>query len=203
LLFVVSGPSGSGKTTLSRAMVHLFPHLRFSISHTPRPVRPGDQNGRDYYFVSPEEFQRMIDRGEFVEWATLYGHRYGTSRRMLQQILEEGQDAILDIDGQGARQIRDQQLPGIFIFLLPPSWPELERRLAQRETEGQAAMKERLGKARREIEEARWYDYLIVNDELERAKGHLQSILQAERCRRERMAGILESMLQQSFPMES
>jgi guanylate kinase len=200
LLFIVSGPSGSGKTTLSREMVRLFPNLHFSISHTTRPIRPGDQNGRDYYFASEEEFQRMVDGGEFVEWATIYGRRYGTSRGMLQEIWDQGADALLDIDGQGARQIRDQQWPGIFVFIRPPSWPELERRLAQRKTEDKTAMAERLGKARREMEEARWYDYLIINDDLERAKVHLQSIILAERCRRERMAGILEGMLQQSSP---
>ena len=195
LLFVVSAPSGTGKTTLCRAMVQVFPDLRFSISYTTRPMRPGDQNGRDYHFVSPAEFQKMVEDGDFAEWAEIYGHRYGTSKAFLQEAREEGLDIILDIDGQGARQLREKNVAGVFIFLLPPSIGELKRRLANRKTEEKEALAERLRKARREMAEAAWYDYWILNDNLEEAKERLKGVIQAERCRRERMAPLLEKIL--------
>lgn len=195
LVFVVSAPSGTGKTTLCRAMTRIFPGLHYSISHTTRQQRPGDENGKDYHFISPQEFQQMIDRSEFVEWAEIYGHRYGTSRAVVEKVLEEGRDVILDIDGQGAKQIHDKKLPGAFIFLLPPSLEELERRLSNRRTERKAAMEERLRKAKAEMAEAYWYDYLIVNDELEKAQEQLQAVILAEHCRRERMSEFLDEIL--------
>jgi guanylate kinase len=195
LLFVVSGASGTGKTSLCRAVLKIYPNLRFSVSHTTRPQRPGDENGRDYYFISPEEFQRMIDQGDFAEWAEIYGHRYGTSKRMLEKAQAQGQDLILDIDSQGARQLRQQGRPGTFIFTLPPSLAELRQRLMKRKTEGKEALEERLIKAREEIVEARWYDFLIINDELKKAQAQLQAIILAEHCRRERMAEVLEELI--------
>ncbi|OGP97612.1 MAG: guanylate kinase [Deltaproteobacteria bacterium RBG_19FT_COMBO_52_11] len=196
LLFVVSAPSGTGKTTLCRAMVRIFPELHYSISYTTRPPRPGDADGRDYHFVSPEGFQEMIDRDEFAEWAEIYGYRYGTSRSLLERFSREGRDVILDLDGQGARQMRNKDLQGIFIFLLPPSWAELKRRLARRQTEGPKALKERLRMAKVEMAEARWYDYVIINDEIKKAEEQLQAIILSEHCRRVRMAEALEEMLQ-------
>jgi guanylate kinase len=195
LLFIVSAPSGTGKTTLCRAMLQVFPDLRFSISYTTRPMRPGDQNGRDYHFVSVAEFQKMIEQGDFAEWAEIYGHRYGTSEMFLNQAREDGYDVILDIDGQGAWQLREKNVPGVFIFLLPPSIGELRRRLANRKTEGQKALAERLRKARMEMAEAEWYDYWILNDDLEKAKERLKGIILAEHCRRERMASMLERIV--------
>jgi guanylate kinase len=195
LLFIVSAPSGTGKTTLCRAMLRVFPDLRFSISYTTRPMRPGDQNGRDYHFVSVAEFQKMIEQGDFAEWAEIYGHRYGTSEMFLNQAREGGYDVILDIDGQGAWQLREKNVPGVFIFLLPPSIEELRRRLANRKTEGQKALAERLRKARMEMAEAEWYDYWILNDDLEKAKERLKGIILAEHCRRERMASMLEKIV--------
>ena len=192
LLFIVSGASGTGKTTLSRAMLRVYPNLLFSISHTTRPKRPGDEEGRDYYFVSPDEFQEKIDRREFSEWAEIYGHRYGTSERMIEKARAEGQDLILDIDGQGARQLRQKNIPGVFIFILPPSLAELKRRLMKRKSEAKEALQERLKKAREEISQARWYDYLIENDRLKEARERLRAIILAEHCRRERMTGVLE-----------
>ena len=195
ILFIVSGASGTGKTSLCRAMLKIYPNLRFSVSHTTRPQRPGDEDGRDYYFISPEEFQKMLDQGDFAEWAEIYGHRYGTSKRMLEKARAQGQDLILDIDGQGARQLRQQGLPGTFIFILPPSLAELRQRLMKRKTEGKEALEERLRKARDEIVEARWYDFLIINDELKKAQAQLQAILLAEHCRRERMIEVLEQLM--------
>jgi guanylate kinase len=199
LLFVVSAPSGTGKTTLCRAMTQVFPGLGYSISYTTRPPRPGDENGRDYYFISPAEFQERIDRNYFAEWAEIYGCRYGTSRSLLEKIRGEGRDVILDIDGQGARQLREQDLGGIFIFLLPPSLAELRRRLSLRGTEGKAAMQERLRTAQIEMSEARGYDYLIVNDDLEKAKDRLKAVILAEHQRRHRMEEALESLLNEKL----
>jgi guanylate kinase len=195
LLFVVSAPSGTGKTTLCRAMTPIFPALHYSISYTTRPPRPGDENGRDYHFISTEDFQKMIKGNEFAEWAEIYGHRYGTSKTFLEKARAEGRDVILDIDGQGARQLRNKNWGGTFIFLLPPSWAELEQRLSNRKTEGKAALEERLRKARAEMAEARWYDYIIINDELEKARERLKAIILAEHCRQERMMEALEDLL--------
>ena len=194
-MFVVSAPSGTGKTTLCRTMVRIFPRMHYSISYTTRPPRPGEKNGRDYYFIPAEDFQRMIDAGEFAEWAEIYGHRYGTPKTIMEKIRDEGRDVILDIDGQGERQLRNQDLQAIFIFILPPSWQELKRRLSLRKTENAAALEGRLRKARLEAADSRWYDYLIVNKELEKAQKELEAIIRAEHCRRERMIGVLETML--------
>ena len=199
LLFVVSAPSGTGKTTLCRAMTEVFPGLHYSVSYTTRPPRPGDVNGRDYHFITPAEFQERIDRGDFVEWAEIYGCRYGTSRSLLEKILAEGRDIILDIDGQGARQLKNQDLGGIFIFLLPPSLEELRHRLSRRGTEGKEALQERLKKARAEMAEARGYDYLIVNDDLGKAKDRLKAVILAEHQRRPRMKDTLERLLKEEL----
>ncbi len=195
LLFVVSAPSGTGKTTLCRAMARTFPGLHYSVSFTTRPPRPGDQDGKDYHFVTSAEFQGMIDAGEFAEWAEIYGNRYGTSGVLVKKILEEGRDAIVDIDEQGARQLRDKNLSGIFILVLPPTLADLQHRLAGRKTENGSALAERLQKAKSEMAEAKWYDYIIVNDSLKKAEERLRSVIIAEHCRRERMIGFLEKLL--------
>jgi guanylate kinase len=195
LMFVVSAPSGTGKTTLCRAILGLFPQMHFSVSYTTRPPRAGEVNGKDYHFIEAENFQQMIDRGEFAEWAEIYGYRYGTSAVRLQEVLEEGQDILLDIDVQGVRQLRNKKVAGIFIFLLPPSFGQLEQRLAKRGTEGKTAMAERLKKAEAEMAEASTYDYLIVNDELMKAQEEMKAIILAEKCRRERMAWIVADIL--------
>jgi len=194
-LFVVSGASGTGKSTLCRAMLEAFSNLRFSVSHTTRPRRPGDREGVDYFFVSPQQFRTMIDRGDFVEWAEIYGNRYGTSKRMLEMARAEGQDLILDIDGQGARQLRDQNIPGAFVFILPPSLEELKRRLMTRKTEGKESLEERLRKAKTEIADSRWYDYLIINDDLRAAEARLKAIILAEHCRREKLTEAIDKLL--------
>jgi guanylate kinase len=197
LLLVVSAPSGTGKTTLCRAMVRIFPNLHYSISYTTRPLRAGEETGKDYYFVSPEDFQKMIDQGYFAEWAEIYGYRYGTSQIILEKIRKDGNDVILDIDGQGARQLRDKSLEGIFIFILPPSVAELEHRLSRRQTEGKEAMAERLRKAKAEMAEAHWYDYIIVNDDLKKAEEQLKGIILSEHCRRDRMIETIHRVLEE------
>ena len=195
LMFVVSAPSGAGKTTLCGALLRIFPELHFSVSHTTRPPRPGEMDGRDYYFIDPEHFQQMVQKGEFAEWAEIYGCRYGTSMGHLETVLAEGRDVLLDIDAQGARQLREKRMSGIFIFILPPSLRELERRLSSRETEGPKVREGRLSKAKAEIAEARWYDYLVVNDELEKAQKKMKAIILAEKSRCERMIRVLEDIL--------
>ena len=202
VLFVVSAPSGTGKTTLCRAMIEVLPGLHYSISYTTRPPRLGDENGRDYHFISLAEFQERIDRNDFAEWAEIYGYRYGTSRSLIEKIRGEGRDVILDIDGQGARQLRKQDLGGILIFLLPPSLEELRGRLSRRGTEAEAAIQERLRKAQLEMAEARGYDYLIVNDDLEKTKERLIAVILAEHQRRDQMEEVLERLLREKvdFP---
>ena len=195
ILFIVSGASGTGKSTLCRTMLEAFPDLRFSVSHTTRPPRSGDREGRDYYFISPEEFQKMIDGSDFVEWAEIYGHRYGTSKERLEKARREGLDLLLDIDGQGARQLRNQGIPGVFVFILPPSLAELKRRLRGRKTEGKEALEERVKKAQAEISQARFYDYWVVNDDLTKARERLKAIVLAERCRRERQPEAIDKLM--------
>jgi guanylate kinase len=195
ILFVVSGASGTGKSTLCRAMLKTFPGLRFSVSHTTRPRRPRDREGRDYYFVSPAKFQKMIDGGDFVEWAEIYGNRYGTSKRMLDKARLEGRDLIVDIDVQGVRQLRNQKIPGVFVFILPPSLKELKRRLKTRKTEGREALAERLKKGQAEISRARMYDYWVINDDLKKAGERLKAVILAEHCRRKRLTEAIEKLL--------
>lgn len=197
ILFIVSAPSGAGKTTLCQAMTRFFPDLYYSISYTTRPPRPGDREGEDYYFVTKAEFLAMVARGDFAEWAEIYGYYYGTSRIILEKKLQEGRHIILDIDGQGAKQLREQNWPGVFIFILPPSLEELKRRLTNRHTESPAAYKERIKKAKVEILEAHWYDYIIVNDVLEKAQEELKAIILAEQCRRARQEDKLVEILNQ------
>lgn len=178
-------------------MVRSFPGMHYSVSYTTRPPRPGDENGRDYHFISPEEFQGRIECGDFAEWAEIYGHRYGTSRSQIGKILGEGRDVILDIDGQGARQLKNGDLGGVFVFILPPSLAELRRRLALRGTEAGEARNERLRQARAEMAAARGYDYLVVNDDLEKAADRLRAVILAEHQRRPRMEDLLEGLLRE------
>jgi guanylate kinase len=187
-LFVVSAPSGAGKTTLCKMICERLDNLVYSVSYTTRPARPGEENGRDYFFVDEEEFDKMVRDGEFLEWAQVYQWRYGTSRRWIQEAVDRSMDVILDIDVQGAREIRRQGLPAHFIFVLPPTLEDLEARLISRGTEGPEEIEARLRRARDELMEWRSYDYVILNDELQVAAGDLASVIRANRCRRERVS---------------
>ena len=188
LLFVISAPSGAGKTTLCREVMRRVPDLRLSVSYTTRQPRTGEVEGRDYWFVTESVFQRMIQEGAFVEWARVHGHLYGTAREDLQHLMAAGTDVLLDIDTQGARQIRQSVPGGVFIFVLPPSWDVLQKRLRGRNADQEEEIQRRLARAREEIAEYRQYDYVIINEDLEDAVRDLESILFAERCRRERYA---------------
>jgi guanylate kinase len=184
---VISAPSGAGKTTFVRRLLRAVPGLRFSVSHTTRTPRPGEENGREYFFVSRPVFERMVARGDFAEWAEVYGHLYGTSWRSLREARASGEDVLLDIDVQGHRQVRRRLPEAVSVFLLPPSFAELERRLRRRQS-GAAApageTEQRLAAARREIRHWREYDYLIVNDRIGSAGRALKAVVMAARSRR-------------------
>jgi guanylate kinase len=184
---VISAPSGAGKTTFVRRLLRSVPGLRFSVSHTTRTPRPGEENGREYFFVSRRVFERMVARGEFVEWAEVYGRLYGTSWKSLREVQAAGHDVLLDIDVQGHRQVRRRVPEAVSIFLLPPSFAELERRLRQRQSSEAAPegeTEQRLAAARREIGHWREYDYLIVNDRIGSACRALKAVVMAARSRR-------------------
>ena len=198
ILFVISAPSGTGKTTLSKELIDFFPALRQSVSFTTRPMRAGETDGKDYHFVSPETFGQMIEEGAFAEWAEVHGNRYGTSLKTLESSRRSGHDLLLDIDCQGAAQIRKSFGGGVFIFILPPSFEELERRLLGRNTDAPEVIRRRIENARREIREAPWYDYLVVNDDLHKAASELKGIILAEGCRTARALPAIEGILRAS-----
>jgi guanylate kinase len=189
LLYIISAPSGAGKTTLLKRVMDYFPAMRFSVSYTTRPPRPGEGDGEDYHFVSPKRFDQMVEGGEFVEWAEVLGNRYGTALDTIRESRPQGIDLILDIDSQGARQIKEHLKGGVFIFILPPSVESLRDRLKARRADQQEMIQLRVSRATDEIQQATWYDYIIVNDKLEEAVEQLRSIIIAERCRRERVLG--------------
>jgi guanylate kinase len=188
-IIVISAPSGSGKSTLVQRLLARVPGLRFSISYTTRPPRRGEKHGRDYFFVSRREFRRMIAARELVEWATVFGHLYGTSRRQLREAQEAGQDILLDIDVQGQRQVRRRLPEAVSIFALPPSFRELERRLRHRHSDTPEVITRRLNDARQEVRHWPEYDYLVVNDRLSKATRALQAIVEAACLRREVQRG--------------
>mgnify|MGYP001393536384 CR=1 FL=1 len=183
-IFVVSGPSGTGKSTLIRETRGKVPALGYSISHTSRPPRGREKNGVEYHFVSREIFQKMIDQGDFVEWAEVYQDLYGTSVSSLTSQIHLGVDVIMDIDVQGARNIKGHFREAILIYVLPPSLEILEKRLRERGTDDEKSIRTRLKKAAKEIKNCVAYDYLLFNDELEQAVEELKSIVIAERCRK-------------------
>lgn len=186
LLYIVSAPSGAGKTTLCRQLSGAVPTLSYSISHTTRKARPGEFEGEHYYFVPEDEFERIRLAGGFVEWANVHGNLYGTSKTELDRLFNLGNDVILDIDTQGATQVRGSGVGGVFISLLPPSMEELERRLRGRDTDDEEVIRRRLERAVEEIRfiiEEKVYDYLIINDNLVSALDVLKSVITAEKNR--------------------
>jgi guanylate kinase len=187
LLYIVSAPSGTGKTTLLKRVMDYFPDIKFSISYTTRPPRPGERDGKDYHFISPQRFQEMVKEKAFAEWAEVLGNRYGTPLDSIREIRSQGIDLMLDIDSQGARQIKERFNGGVFIFILPPSLEALKQRLKARGGDEQEVIEFRVAKARDEMKQAVWYNYAVINDNFEEAVEQLKSIIIAERCRRERV----------------
>lgn len=181
IFFVLSAPSGAGKTTLYRGVMKQLSDMTYSISYTTRRPRSGETDGVDYCFVGRPVFEEMIGAGEFVEWAEVHGELYGTHRRTLQATLEAGKDIILDIDVQGAQQLRESFNKGVFIFVFPPSLDELEKRLRGRDTDSDEVINRRLCIATKEMALYKNYDYLIINDDLAQATSSVIHIIQAER----------------------
>lgn len=182
-LFVVSAPSGAGKTTLCREIRLRLPELAYSVSVTTRAPRPGEVDGADFRFVAEPEFRAMLARNEFAEWATVHGNLYGTRARALEDALATGRDLLLDIDTQGAAQLRARYADAVRIFVLAPSVKDLEQRLRERRSDMDADIERRLIRAREEIALWRQYDYLIVNRDVKEALDQLEAIILAERCR--------------------
>jgi guanylate kinase len=198
LLMVVSAPSGAGKTSICREILRQFPNVRFSVSCTTRPPRPGEVNGKDYEFISREEFRERRDRGDFIEWVENFGEFYGTSKKTMDAFLDQGYDLILDIERRGAKAIREQYPRGIFIFILPPSIAELKSRLSRR-GESADVVQRRLQSSLDEIREALWYDYIIFNEKLEEAVDRFRAVYIAERSRRDRFTERIESFFKDNM----
>jgi guanylate kinase len=185
-IFVLSGPSGAGKSTLIRHLRESVSMLGYSVSHTSRKPRGAEVDGVDYHFVDRDTFTRMIEKGDFVEWAEVYNDLYGTSFSSLEIPISQGLDLIMDVDVQGAKNIKARFNDSVLVYILPPSLKELAKRLKSRRTESEEAVRERLEEASREIRNCLWYDYIIFNDGLMRAAEEMKSVVTAERCRRSR-----------------
>ena len=191
LVLVISSPSGAGKTTIARGLLASEPELSLSVSCTTRPKRPGEVEGRDYRFVSQDRFAEMVEAGDFLEHAVVHDHRYGTPRGPVEEVLAAGQDVLLDIDWQGAKQVRQTvERDVVSVFVLPPSLAELERRLFARAADAENVIRRRLQNALVEIERWEDYDYVVVNRVAEAALAEVRAILQAERLRRRRQIGL-------------
>ena len=187
LLIVVSAPSGAGKTSLCREILKYIPDIKHSISYTTRAPRSSERDGIDYHFVTEDIFKKMIEEDAFIEWAIVHGNYYGTCKQELETLLEEGNDIILDIDSQGAMQIRQKFNNGVFIYILPPSFEDLRERLTVRKSDSPEEIEKRLRKAREEIKNYTMYDYLIINDEFDKALERLKAIIIASRIRIDRV----------------
>ena len=182
-LYIVSAPSGSGKTTLLQHLVTKFDHLLFSISYTTRAPRGHEEDGTEYFFIDRDEFQGMVDRREFLESAEYHGNLYGTSRQFVEENIASGHAVILDIDVQGAQQVKDQIEGAVTIFLMPPSFTELERRLKERRLEDDETIRRRLAIAKKEILRYNDYDYVVINDKLDESFGLLEAIVRSGSAR--------------------
>lgn len=182
-LFVVAAPSGTGKSTLVKSLLEVDSHLQVSVSHTTRAPRGQEQQGREYHFVDEAEFNTMIAHDAFVEWARVHGHLYGTSHGAIDERLRSGQDIVLEIDWQGALQIRQRFAEAVLIFILPPSWQELQQRLLRRGEDGAEVIEQRLANARSEVAQARHFDFVIINALFETALFDLKTIVHSQRLK--------------------
>jgi guanylate kinase len=182
-LFVVAAPSGAGKSSLVKALLELDSHLAVSVSHTTRTPRGQEQHGREYWFIDPAEFRRMADQGDFFEWAEVHGNLYGTSRKAIEARLAAGEDVVLEIDWQGALQIKQIFAHAVLIFILPPSWAELRQRLTRRGEDGPDVIQRRMVNARIEVAQARHFDFVIINGLFETALFDLKTVVHSQRLR--------------------
>lgn len=182
-LFIVSAPSGTGKTTLCKNILSRIPSLRFSVSYTTRKPRANEVNNNDYTFISKEEFREMIRRDEFLEWAEVYGEFYGTSKKRVEELTQSGFDVLLDIDVQGAMQIKRNYRIGTYIFILPPSLDELRRRLEKRGTDSKVELEKRLKSAIEEIKNYKYYEYVIINKDIDLAIKEFEAIILSQRLK--------------------
>src|SRR5215468_9817112 len=191
LMFVLSSPSGAGKTTLSRLLIQRMPGLKMSVSATTRPKRPGEVDGRDYLFVDKARFEQMVQRDELLEWAVVFDNRYGTPRAPVEAALAAGEDVLFDIDWQGTQKLREKARSDVVsVFILPPSAADLERRLHSRAQDTQAVIRSRMSRASHEMSHWAEYDYIVINRDVDEAFAEVQSILKAERLKRERRIGL-------------
>ncbi|MDI6615102.1 MAG: guanylate kinase [Syntrophaceae bacterium] len=187
LMMVISAPSGTGKTTLCRKLLDECPDLHFSVSCTTRPAREGEKEGRDYHFITPEEFKERVARDEFIEWEELFGNCYGTAKRTIEEMLMKGRDVVLDIDTRGARRVKTLYPDAVFIFIMPPSVEILKERLKNRRSETDDIIEVRFDRAMEEIRANEWYDYVVFNDIVPDSVAILRSIYVAEKNRRPRL----------------
>jgi len=195
-LLVLSSPSGGGKSTIAHQLVEGRDDVAFSVSATTRPIRPGENDGRDYYFLDEEEFLRKVEAGDFLEWAEYGGYRYGTLAEEVEAIFKTGKHAVLDIEFEGARQVKQRHPDSVTVFLLPPSGGELAARLRGRETENSRQVARRLARAREELGVAREYDYVVINDDLVVAVGQVAAIVESESLRVHRHDGLPDRIQQ-------
>lgn len=200
ILFVVSSPSGGGKGTLIRRVLQLVPDLSYSISYTTRPPRNGEMHGREYFFIDRETFEQMAGADEFLEWACVHGNLYGTARRQVAQETSTGLDIVLEVDVQGAESIRKLMLDAVGIFILPPSYETLKQRLIKRGTDTPEQLEVRLRNAPEELRQFTCFDYVIINDDAERAAGQIAAIIQAERARCERQEELVKEVIENFKP---
>jgi guanylate kinase len=194
IIYIVSAPSGAGKTSLCNELIDIFPDLRHSVSYTTRSPRSGERDGVDYFFVSRDQFDGMVRAGAFAEWAEVHGNHYGTALRTIEENRSQGINLILDIDCQGARQLKSTCRDAVFIFILPPDFPELRRRLEGRNSDSSTVIEARLKVAMSEMKESSWYDYVVVNDVFSDALEKLKSIIIAEQCRTSRVTRTVEAL---------
>ncbi|WP_378952114.1 guanylate kinase [Pelosinus sp. sgz500959] len=198
ILIVLSGPSGAGKGTICQELLRSDPELNYSISATTRAPRVGEQNGVNYWFVSHAEFQQMIEKDELLEWAEVYGNFYGTPYQHIAELLNNGKDVVLEIDTQGATQIKKKFPQGVCIYIVPPSLDELAKRIHKRGTDSLENIKTRLGSANDELTHVHNYHYVVVNDEVQRAAKKVAAIIIAEKCQVNRNMNIIENILIES-----
>ncbi|RCW70768.1 guanylate kinase [Saliterribacillus persicus] len=196
ILFILSGPSGVGKGTVRKSLFEKDTNLKYSISMTTRKMREGEKDGIDYFFRTHEEFEKMIDENKLLEHANFVGNYYGTPREYVERTLEDGYDVFLEIEVQGAMQVKENFPAGVFIFLIPPSLEELKNRIMLRGTETSDLIRDRLNEAKKEIEMMDAYDYIVVNDDVDHAVTKVEAIVKSEHCKRERIAKQFKKLLE-------